>query len=217
MVRKPDYYKTPLRSREAIVDFCIDAARQRGYDHRPHPFCFNVKAWGTDLSFDHLLEIFRKDVDNYPWLGNEDWLQAAREKFEELDQNDLWEWGREGACGLVTDSDCYNHLWDGTPVDVEYSFEGRSGGWISLNSFDGVDFTNRDYGDIRELLLEQDYAWLRRFYQLIVMLKHDFTTEAAVSEIEHHAAFCFVENCCHGIPKPDARQLRLPFMKKEAG
>ncbi len=205
-MRKPDYYQTPLRSRRDIVGFIVNATHQRD----SAPFCFNVKVYGVNLEFEHLLDLYREYEGDPIFTHNDDWLKAAKEQFDESEE-DLFDWGIEGARDLVTDSDCFNHLWDGTPVDVEYSFEGRSGGWLSLNRFDGVDFTTTTDEDYDTLLMEQDYAWLRRLYQLIVMLKHDLRREAVQAEVEHHAAFDLFVNACASIPQPNERQLKLEF------
>lgn len=207
-VRKPDAYKTPLRSRKDIIEKIISLTDQRSYDYAPHPFCFNVKAYNCDLDFDHLLELWRKNEGDEQYTHNPEWLEAAREKYDEVSEH-LFEWGQEDACSLVTDSDAYNHLWNGEKVDVKYSFEGRGGGWISLNSFEGYDFTRRDNGHISTILNEMDFGVLRKLYQLIVMLHHDWANPG--HEIAWHAAYNFFANACSDIPKPDAIQLTLEF------
>ncbi len=44
--------------------------------------------------------------------------------------DNLFDWGIEDAARLITDSDCYNHLFDGTKVEVDYAWMGRSGGYL---------------------------------------------------------------------------------------
>ena len=56
-----------------------------------------------------------------------------------------------------------------------------------------------------------DYPTLRKLYALVVMLKHDLTPEKASSEVEHHAAFRFVEGACSDIPRYDSIQQLLPL------
>lgn len=213
MTTKPDYYRTPLRSREAIVEWIIQNTKQRMYDHRPHPFCFNVKCYRVNLDFEHLLGIYRNMEGDPPFTHFAEWLEPVKARYEEV-KDDLFTWGVEDARRLFTDSDGFNSLWDGTNVKAEYSFEGRNGGWLSLNNFDGEDFTTRDggYDDLRECLNGQDYAWLRRLYQLIVMLKH--AVSKAQEEVETQAAFNFFANACAGISQPDTTQRLLPFMEE---
>jgi hypothetical protein len=56
-----------------------------------------------------------------------------------------------------------------------------------------------------------DYPTLRKLYALVVMLSHVLTPEAASSEVEHHAAFRFIEGACAGIPRYDSIQQLLPL------
>jgi len=214
-MKKPDYYKTPLRSRKDIIDFIFDATHQRSYDYSPHPFCFNVKLYDLDLSFSKLLALY-KEEDDGPHTRDEEWLEAVKERYEELGEDTIYEWGQESACrsfvgagwGSEPDGDSYRTLWDGTEVDVRYAFVGRCGGWLSVMKFEGTDFANRSW-DARELLESWDYKKLRNFYQLIVMLKHDLGNNAASREVEYQAAFNFFHNGCNDIPQPDAAQLKL--------
>ena len=55
------------------------------------------------------------------------------------------------------------------------------------------------------------YPTLRKLYALVVMLKHDLTREKASSEVEHHAAFRFIEGACANIPRYDSTQRLLPL------
>lgn len=206
-MRKPDYYKTPLRTRQEIVQFIINATSQRSY-HQPHPLCFNVKCHHVDFDFDHLLTLWNKYESDPIYTHDEQWLKAARQRHAETKENTLWAWAQDDACNLFTDSDAFRTLWDGTAVMVAYSFEGRSGGWLSVNSFEGCDFTDRGR-HIEETLMEMDYSKLRKLYQLIVMLSHD--TEDPSKELEHQAAFQFFANVCSDIPQPDAYQKRFEF------
>jgi hypothetical protein len=55
------------------------------------------------------------------------------------------------------------------------------------------------------------YATLRKLYALVVMLSHDLTPEKASSEVEHQAAFRFIEGACSDIPRYDSVQGLLPL------
>ena len=210
MLRKPDYYRTPLRNRQEIVRFIIRVTNQRCY-HQPHPLCFNVKCYHVNFDFDHLLKLWNEYESDPIYTHDEEWLKAARQRLAVTNENSLWEWAQDDACRQFTDSDAFRTLWDGTSVNVAYSFEGRSGGWLSINSFEGCDFTERH---IEETLMEMDYAKLRKLYQLIVTLIHD--TENPSKEMEHQAAFIFFANVCSDIPQPDAYQKRFEFDKTPA-
>ena len=154
----------------------------------------------------------------------------AEAKYEEVGDK-LFDWGVEDAGRLVTDSDCYDHLYDGTEVEVEYAWMGSSGGYLGIGKFEGFDFSkdeDRDYWhevfrgnphrhgtsdwlDWDRTYPTMDYPTLRKLYALIVMLSHDLTPEKASSEVEHHAAFSFIENVCSDIPRYDSIQRLLPL------
>ena len=44
-----------------------------------------------------------------------------------------------------------------------------------------------------------------------MMLTHDFTPESASGEVEHQAAFRFIDGACSDIPRYDSVQGRLPL------
>ena len=233
-IKKPDYYKATLKSRKDITAFIFDATSQRYYDHRPHPFCFNVKLHGLDLSFDNLLKKWIAYEGESTYQRNDDWLTAVKAKYAEIGEETLYEWGIEDASRAYVsgrdgtpDDDGTRTLWDGTELDVKYSFEGRSGGWLSLNEFEGFKFVERDYGaDYWRRVMEKtdeeddinmDYKTLRKLYLLIVQLKHDLRSEAVSAEVEHQAAFNFFANACSDIPQPDYVQPSLFTEEQLAG
>lgn len=227
-MKKPYYYKVPLRRRKDIADYIFDATYQRFYNRRSHPFCFNVKAYKASFEFSHLLEIFRGIEGNPAYTNNDDWLASARERFEEHTQH-LWEWGVEhatshflGRNGGEPDSDCYTHLWDGTSLDVDYSFEGQGGGWLSINQFQGCNFTGHGttseywrsaieiarWDDEDEPVM--DYKTVLQLYQLVVMLKHDLQNPELA--IEEGAAWAFFANVCSDIPQTKSNQRKFEFI-----
>jgi hypothetical protein len=220
MTKKPDYYKTPLRSRRDIIAWIIDNTTQRGYDYQSCPFCFNVKCYSLDFSFEHLLALYRDYEGNPTHTHTDVWLDGCREKYEQLGgetSESLWYWAQEHAWANFVEingsqNDTFNHLWDGTAVDVVYSCRGRSGGWLSLDKFEGYNFNE---GDVEDTLMEMDYGTLRHLYQLLVMLVHDVRPEAVKSELEFGAAFHLLVNACGGVPQPHARQLKFAFMEDE--
>ena len=78
-MRKPDYYKTPLRTRQEIMRFIINATNQRSY-HQPHPLCFNVKCHHVNLDFNHLLTLWNEYESNPIYTHNEEWLKSATQR-----------------------------------------------------------------------------------------------------------------------------------------
>jgi hypothetical protein len=205
-IKKPDYYKSPLRSRRAIMDYILLSTSHRYYSYKTYPLCFNVKLYKLNLEFDHLLEVWRNgEGAGQLYTQNEEWLKAVRERYNETKQYTLREWGVEDASRSFTDEDeaTFRQLWDGTELDVEYSFQGRSCGWLSIDKFEGTDFTDATP------LADMDWPSLRKLYQLVVMLKHDL--ENPEKEVEYQAAFAFFENVCSDIPRPNEVQRTLEF------
>ncbi len=234
-LKTPSYYRTPLRSRRDIAAFLESICgyfSTYGRQGRSY-FAFNVKCHATRLDFDHLIEVYRNGGDygdGETWLDNPEWLEQARAKHEEVGDK-LFDWGIENAARLITDSDCYTCLFDGTRVKVEYTWMGRSGGYLGIRRFYGFDFSmdeDRDYWkevfrgnphrsgtsdwiEWDRTYPTMDYLTLCKLYALVVMLAYDLTPEKASSEVEHHAAFRFVEGTCADIPRYDSIQRLLPL------
>ena len=128
----PGYYRTPLRSRCDIADFLESVGgyySTYGRQGRSY-FSFNVKCHFAQLDLEHLIEVYRNAGyygDGETWLDNPEWLMQAQARYEEAERH-LFDWGVEDASRMVTDSDGYNHLYNGTEVEVEYAWLGRSGG-----------------------------------------------------------------------------------------
>jgi hypothetical protein len=210
--RRPGYYRAPLRSREDIIGFLTDReAWSRGYS----PLVWNVKCYHADLTFDHLVDVFRTsgeygDDDRY--LDFPEFLDPARKEYEEaVLGGDLWEWSIEGARRSVIDLDTYRSLWDGSSIDVSYEFKGRSGGWLCVETHNGANIAQMNQEAFREYLEALAYTDLRRLYQLVVQNDHDFRREAIKTEIEFRAAFTLFNNLCADIPRPDKTQKELPL------
>jgi hypothetical protein len=234
-MKKPGYYRTPLRSRKDIAAFLESIGGYYStYGHQGRSyFSFDVKCHGVRLDFEHLIKTYRDTGyygDNETWLDNPEWLEHARAKHEEVERY-LFDWWIEDAARLITDSDCYDHLFDGTKVEVEYTWMGRSGGYLGIRRFCAFDFSmdeKRNYWqevfrgnpnrvgtaewlDWDRTYPTMDYPTLRKLYALVVMLSHDWTPEKASSEVEHQAAFSFIENMCNDIPRYDSIQRLLPL------
>jgi hypothetical protein len=235
MPKTPGYYRTPLRSRNDIAGYLASiGGYYSAYGRNGRSYlAFNVKCHGVRLDFDHLIEVYRNGGyygDGETWLDNPEWLTQARVNYEEVERH-LFDWGVEDAARLFTDSDCYKYLFDGTKAEVEYAWMGRSGGYVGIGGFEGLDFSadvGRDYWhevfrgnphrsgtdawrDWDRTFPTMEYSTLRKLYALVVMLAHDLTPEAASSEVEHHAAFRFVEGACADIPRYDSIQQLLPL------
>ncbi len=192
-LKKPDYYKCRLRSRKDIIEFILEATHQRWYDYRHYPLCFDVKLHALNLDFAHLLQIW---MQTEPGGNLSKAFVCAAYQFHQKHEGHLEEWAvddarrsfvseggrRDGA----PETDTFQMTWDGKKFDVRYSFEGRSGGWLSINRFQHVKLSTCD-NEIEEILFGMDFKDLRMLYQLVVMLVHDLKNPE--KEVEYQAAY----------------------------
>jgi hypothetical protein len=232
---RPSHRLRPLRSRIDIAAYLDDVGGYRsayGRDGRSY-FAFNVKCHGVDLDFDHLVAVYRGGGyygDGETWLDNPEWLTPARARYAEVEPH-LFAWGVAEAARLVTETDGYNHLDDGTPIDVTYTWMGRSGGYLGIARFEDFDFTQAVDRAVWRAVFQGNphrpgsaaasawardepamgYAALRRLHALVARLAHDLTPARAAAEVEHQAAFQFVENGCADIPRFRFTQALLPL------
>lgn len=217
----PDYCKAPLKSRRAIVEYLAKVGGYGSWRDGNTLFTFNVKAHLVDLSFDHLIDVFKESGYYGPksvYLSNAEFLKNAKALYGTTD----WlfdEAIREARCG-VTGGDAFKTLYSGEKLDVKLAFMCRSGGYVGITEFEGYDLTRHDRGYWRDVFigdgdpaLKMPYDVLVKLYKYVVMLAHDFTQEAAAREIEHQAAYLFFEGACNDLPKPDAVQLEFAFMR----
>lgn len=215
-IKKPDAYRVKVRSRKDIVKFLMDHDDYYRSMATCSPLAWNVKAPGAELNYDHLKEVYRKSGEYAPddiWLDDPDFNRQARQTYESF-KNNLWHWAIEACQENVNSTDSYNHLWNGTDVDVTYEFEGRSGGWIIVTQFEGHKLANLDKQEFEQDMMDKDvwtYDDLFNLYQLVLMLDHDWQREKVEAKIEHQAAFTLFENLCGEIPRPEKTQLTLAF------
>ena len=132
--RRPEHLALPCgKSRKALSGFLSDRLAHRQYSW----LTWNVKIHESgDISFDGLLKAL-KDYHGEgvmeETVGDPAWMKRARAHFEdefdtEESQWNIWQWGRNDAaarlCGHtgsgIPDDECYNHLWDGTELRIEY-------------------------------------------------------------------------------------------------
>ena len=212
MPKKPEAYKMKTRSRAGMIA-AIQQLAQRHDDHYdPYHLCFNVKCYTVDLELPDMLKRLRDEEGDPQYTHNPEWLRPVKEKFDEVEQY-LYDWGVEDARRHFVDdgpyqSDSFRTLYDGTKVDVEYAFIGRSGGWLAVTKFEGYRFDERGT-DVESILDEMDTPTIKKLYQLLLMLKHDVRPEAVKNEIEYQATFNFFANACGDINKPEAIQGQL--------
>ena len=217
MAKKPDAYKMKARSRAGIVAEIVKLTEHRMCFNDPYYLCFNVKVYeSVDLSLPTLLNLWRNYEGDNLHTHNAEWLREVKEKFEEIGDQKLFDWGieecRSSYIGRyhsgIPESDAVRTLWNGTELNVKYNFVGRSGGWLAIAEFEGLQL-DRPQGDLENILNDTDFGTLQNLYQLVLQIKHDTRTEAILSEIAHQAAFQFFANACADITQPDTIQPHL--------
>lgn len=198
-MKKPAKYKYPLRSRAAILEWL--KARKPYFGHYEfYPLNWNVKAYGVNLDFDHLVKRFQEWASPDIAPGgkyHEAYLAYARKKHAQLRDDELWQWGTEEAWRSVENDDGRRMLWndEGPQVDIEFGLEGRSGGHLVVRKYDGFTFgRGRERYEWEQYLDELTWKDLWYLYRMVVTWDADFTQEAARDEIEYQAAFQFFVN-----------------------
>lgn len=194
-MKTPKHYRCPLRKREDIVDYIFSVTSQRTYHGYVYPFCFNVKVPSLDASFDNLLKLYR-EVNDASFIDKS--IAAARKVYKAIDISALCDVATTTLRNMIhDDKSAYHILYNGTQVNVTYSFEGRSDGWLSIDEFEGLNFITWDFS--KSVLLdskEVGYKKLRKLYSLVVMLEHDLSKESIKIAIEREMAWLFFDLQC---------------------
>lgn len=199
-MKTPEYYRAPLKSREQITAWLLSRAQE---NRRPAygVFCYDVKLHNLNVCFEHAWKT-AKDAGILP-------CESTRYKEEcralwDSKRETAFEVGTQDACERVLSDDTNRILWDGSAAIAEWEFNGRSGGWLCLKEFGGVNLSGMDRHEF-ETFLEPDgasYSWLRNLYRFLVQCDHDFRRPE--SEVEYLAASWFFCNAVDGI-KTDAQ------------
>lgn len=170
---KPAPYTFPHRSRAAMTDYLLNR-RARGYDHHSFRFCWDVKVYRAEFSGAALRKHF-PDLDPA--------LDAEWQSHLEGDNSLFWAFC-EDAGRQVSENEWCSYPGD-DQGDWEFSFAGRSGGWIVLEKWRGRDMRNPCDDDLAEM----SFADLRAFYRGIRTADSDFTAAKATAEVEYQAGF----------------------------
>lgn len=198
MNSKPKYLIPPCRrSKSAIIAWLESMSDPRGWQgDGNYLFCFNVKVYHVDFSFDNLLKRYREAGE----LGqvSERWLAEARKLLPENESN-FWEWAIEDARRGVTDDDAWKTTWAGKDVRAEWGFYGRSGGWLCLESFNGYCMSPHMVE-----LSELDYQMLVDLAEMIQWASHWTQRDRVRRSVEECAAFAFFNNICEAEIESDA-------------
>lgn len=169
MKKRP--YTFPLRSRAAIAEFLNRDGRS--YHYQRYRFAWNVKTYGANFDSDTLRGV---NPDLSPEFDSR-WDSA-------LQANGEWFWIWCEDAGRIISGDEWTSYPGTDQGDWEFSFAGRSGGWIVLEKWRGRDVRNLT----REDFLEWDWPDLLAFYRGIVCADSDFTPAKAAAEVVYFAA-----------------------------
>lgn len=218
MKKIPCPYTYPHKSREAKVNYICGSG---GYYSRDghFPIEFNVAAYRTDFSFDHIWKKYNKEFTAVTLSHDPEactaYYRLARRLHAEHESS-MWEWGQEDAARSLTDDDTYRCLWDGTELSVKLELHGRSGKHLVISEFDGTTFSGLSTEDLRVILMTQtrpdnydhsEYTTLRKgntwlwsakeidlLYRYVRQCEIDFTSDKASEEVEYQGAFQFFAN-----------------------
>lgn len=183
-MRRPDHYRTPLRSRTDIATWLANhQSYYRGNDAFSSPFAWNVRNRGANLSFPRLVEVYQT---NFGELRNG--LDLLQGWYEQLGSNLYTQAHEETKTEL---HNCYQYYWEGGMVQSEYALAGTRFDWLLLSSFEGYPLWDVDEKCLYVNLLDNEewpFDKLRRLYQLIVKNDYDLRPAAVTARIELQAA-----------------------------
>lgn len=208
-------YKFPARSRQDMIDAVIDIGAYRRFHDTDYPVSYNVKVY-PDLDADTLWKEYAKEFigEAYSPQGHmfpeqylEDFKRFYLHQHKEHAEY-LFDWGLEDARRGVLEDDTYRMLWDGTMVDVEWVFTGRSGGYLCPAEIDGYVLRGKWEDDFVEDLKEMPFSELRVMYKFLMQCKEDFGGGRPEKEVQHQAAFNLMVNVV--IPAWESEGHRLP-------
>ena len=146
-------------------------------------------------------------------------------KLADWNKDHVWQWAlddvREGVSGNYA-ADTYrsmtparfNHFGlieakGGTYFDVEFSFCGRSGGYICIKTFEGVALGNISASQLAESLREPDHwngseypnAWCQKLVAFIAECDEMFTREKAEAEFSYQIDYMAARAVEDAVPK----------------
>jgi len=200
MSKIPPGYAAPLKSRAAIVAFLTERANdnpRKGYGL----FTYNVKLRNLRDSFTDLCKVAREAGELAPDASPR-YLAEVEDIYNDQRET-IWDQAIEDAGESVLNDVGNRMLWDGPAEEIaDWELAGRSGGWLALKRFDGVDLSKCD----PEQFTEFPYEWLRRLYRFLIQCDHDFRRPE--SEVEYKAAFSLFQNYARGV-KTDEQQAEI--------
>lgn len=220
MAKFKNPYSYPLTSRRAMAEYiCNIGGYFSGY-HDRFAIEFNVAAYDTDFSFDHIWEKYHKEYVSEEILKDPAKFKAYYDLCRELHakhENHLWEWGQEDAARGILEDDGYRMLWDGEKTfHVGMGLYGRGGKHLCISEFEGRDLRMWPEDLIVNMMgqelpcgaytnayntLAKGASWLnwryediRNLYKLCRQWEVDFTPAKASAEVEYQGVFNFFAN-----------------------
>jgi hypothetical protein len=183
-----------MTRKELTKAILLTATSKRCYQSDEfHPFCFNVKLYRVDLSFDTLFRRYQET--NRVKAGDLDpkWIEKVRMLHEETNQESLYDVTVENLCRLYSDphdpEDKEVELSNKVKVKVGYNFVGRTGGWLSITSLNGNPFVGCDAQEACDALSFQD---LRRLWRLVMDTEKEVANRMRM--VENEASFIFFDH-----------------------
>lgn len=205
----PECYKPgAARTRLELLEWLLSTfhTRRGGGDYRVRGdfrvsgeeswlWCFNVKTYAA-LGFDAL---WNKALEDGQDIEETDrWKELSRgvweENFNGKNQGEYFNQVLEDARRQFQDNDKWcATLYDGSEVDAEVAFLGRSGGWMTLTRFEGR-ILNPEF-DPTDMAMES----LEKLCELIC---HCRWVQTHVDDlVVSAAAWLLFQNLCDGIPR----------------
>jgi hypothetical protein len=168
-------YTFPHKSRQAIYEYL--AGRGAYYDQERYAFAWNVKTH-TASFYSNALRLVHPDLDPA--------FDAAWEALLESDNSNLFWYWCEGAGRGIAEGEWTSYPGD-DQGDWDFSFAGRSGGWLILRKWRGYDMRDVYPNDFLDPEL-WPWADLVAFYRGIRCADSDFTPQKAAKEVMFQAA-----------------------------
>lgn len=179
-------YHFPARSREAMIQAMESIG---GYYESGRRFAFS---WNVKLPYCNRDNEARTLNPFHPEGGQ--FAPALDDSWEKEMQSDGFDWRIiEDMRGAV---DFYS-VWPGVDEGrFRFSFAGRQGGHLLLESAYGVDMSQLDFDDMRDVKTEwgiERSEWsfpeIRRLYRAIVQMDSDFSRDRVHDSMLHAIAF----------------------------
>lgn len=214
--KTPAGYVAPLKSRAVIVAWLLERAKanpRKNYGL----FTYSVKLHSLNTDFAHLCKLARESGE-LAADASPRYLAAVEAVYKDKERT-IWEDAEDSARRSVTDDDSNRMHWDGDGPVAEWTFDGRSGGWLVLEEFDAIKLSGRNSVDAEYISTPPadggpSYNWLRNLYRFLIQCDHDFRRPE--SEVEHQAAFTLFANFCSEVETDEQAAKREAAERAEA-